>query len=224
MIDPITASANATATQQAQGLTGAAKSLGKDDFLRLLVAQLQNQDPLKPQDNSTFVAELAQFSSLEQTVAINERLDTLALQNQGLQNSNIVDMVGAMATMRGGTITAEGSGQPVPFGFELAGEAHTVKVTISDFSGNPVRTINVGSRAAGKVTLNWDGKNDQGIVQPKGPYTVSVTATDADGATVDVDQETRGLITAVSFDKGYPVLHLQNGMNAPVGDLLKLER
>lgn len=224
MIDPITASANATSTQQAQGLTGAAKSLGKDDFLKLLVAQLQNQDPLKPQDNSAFVAELAQFSSLEQTVGINERLDALALQNQGLQNSNIVDMVGAMATVRGATVTAEGSGQPVAVSFELGAAADSVKVTINDLSGNPVRTIDLGSRAGGKTSLQWDGRNDQGIVQPKGPYTVSVTAKTKDGASISVDQETTGLITGVSFDKGYPVLHLQSGVNAPVGDLLKLER
>lgn len=224
MIDPITSSANATATQQVQGLTGAAKTLGKDDFLKLLVAQLQNQDPLKPQDNATFVAELAQFSNLEQTVGINERLDALALQNQGLQNSNIVDMVGSTATVRGATVTAEGSGQPVPVSFELEGAADSVKVTINDLSGNPVRTINLGARAEGKVSIQWDGKNDQGVVQPKGAYTVSVSAKTKDDTTVSVDQETTALITAVSFDKGYPVLHLANGVSAPVGDLLKLER
>jgi flagellar hook assembly protein FlgD len=70
----------------------------------------------------------------------------------------------------------------------------------------------------------WDGRNDQGIVQPKGPYKVQVIAKNSSDATVAVDQQTKGTVEAVSFDKGYPVLELSNGVNVPVGDLLSLER
>jgi flagellar basal-body rod modification protein FlgD len=225
MVDSVTQSANTTAIASSaqEKLTGAAKQMGKDDFLKLLVAQLQNQDPLKPQDNSTFVAELAQFSNLEQTVGINDRLDALSLQNQGLQNSNIVDMVGSTATVRGSTVTASGTGSPVPVSFSLDGAAESVRVTIKDLNGKEIRNFDIGKRPAGTVASQWDGRNDQGVVQPGGAYTVTVTATNAAGAKVSTQQETKGLVTAVSFDKGFPVLHLSTGISVPVGDLLRIE-
>jgi flagellar basal-body rod modification protein FlgD len=76
MVDSV-GSSTAAAGGFAQAL-GASKGMGREAFLKLLVAQLKNQDPLKPQDNSAFVAELAQFSSLEQTMGINDRLDLLS--------------------------------------------------------------------------------------------------------------------------------------------------
>src|SRR3954468_12296666 len=83
---------------------GGNDSLGQDAFLKLLVAQLKNQDPLNPQQNYEFVAQLAQFSSLEQSVGINTRLDQLAAQNQGLQNSQVVSLVGKTATVKGNIV------------------------------------------------------------------------------------------------------------------------
>lgn len=225
MIDPVKNSTNATVlANQTTGLTGAAKNLGKDDFLKLLVAQLQNQDPLKPQDNAEFVAELAQFSNLEQTIGINERLDTLAMQSQGLQNSNIVSMVGGTATVRGSRVTAAGSGSPVPVHFGLGNDAKTVTMTISNLEGKAIRTVDIGARKQGVVQVNWDGKTNEGLVAPAGAYTVSVNAKDGTGKSITVDQETRGVVTSVSFDKGYPVLHLDNGVSVPVGDLLSMTR
>lgn len=225
MIDPVTSAANATASAQKEpGLTGAAQKMGKNEFLKLLVAQLQNQDPLKPQDNAQFVAELAQFSNLEQTIGINDRLDALSLQSQGLQNSNVVDMVGAKATVRGSMVTSNGSGTPTALRFALDGNADSVRITLTNQEGRAVRTIDVGKRSAGIATLNWDGKNDQGLIEPAGTYTVGVTAKRNDGAAVGVTQETSGVIKAVSFDKGYPVLQLDTGANVPVADLVRVER
>lgn len=206
----------------AGGMTGAAQQLGKNEFLKLLTAQLQNQDPLKPQDNSQFVAELAQFSNLEQTVGINDRLDALALQTQGLQNSNIVDMVGSKATVRGSMVTAAGSGAPVPVRFTLDGDADKVSIAIADLNGKVVRRIDLGDRKNGLTNITWDGKSDAGLVQPAGTYTVAVTAKKGEKS-VSVTQETSGKVKSVSFDKGYPVLQLDNGVAVPVADLLRIE-
>ena len=97
-----------TASQTGFGLTtGAEQAIGRDEFLKLLVAQLKNQDPLKPQDNTQFVAELAQFSSLEQTMGINDRLDTLTLQSRGQSNAEVIALVGKVATVRGSVVTSE---------------------------------------------------------------------------------------------------------------------
>ncbi len=199
------------------------QAMGQDAFLKLLVAQLKYQDPLKPQDGSAFVAELAQFSNLEQTMGINDRLDMLALQNRGQANTEVVALVGKQATVRGNMVTSDGTGIGTPMAFNLASAADKVSVTIRDQAGQVVRTIDVGAKNGGNVQLMWDGRNDAGIVQPAGTYSVNVTAKDAGDNPVGVTQETKGIVTAVSFDKGYPVLHLENGISVPVSDLLRVD-
>ena len=202
---------------------GSNPAMGRDAFLKLLVAQLKNQDPLKPQDNSAFVAELAQFSSLEQSMGVNDKLNQMMLQNQGMANSNVINMVGQVATVKGSLITTDGSGIGVPVTFSQDRASDQTTIQIQDASGRVVRTLDLGGRDAGITRITWDGRSDAGLVMPKGTYAVALNATDEDGGTVVTSQETSGTITGVAFDKGYPVLHLSNGVNAPVSDLLRVE-
>src|SRR2546423_270464 len=104
---------------QAIAQLGNNQGLDKNAFLKLLVAQMKNQDPLKPMDNTEFVAQLAQFSNLEQVMGINSRLDTLTAQGQGLQNTEIASLVGKTVTVNGKTIGLDGSGGAASFGFTL---------------------------------------------------------------------------------------------------------
>jgi flagellar basal-body rod modification protein FlgD len=93
MVDSIgssTASSGVGTSSLSQAM-GGNDSLGKDAFLKLLVEQIKNQDPLEPKDNSEFVAQLAQFSSLEQTMGINDRLDRLSVQSQGSANTAVAN-------------------------------------------------------------------------------------------------------------------------------------
>jgi flagellar basal-body rod modification protein FlgD len=221
MVDSVSSGLGAGALTQALN-AGGSKALGQEAFLKLLVAQLQNQDPLNPQENYEFVAQLAQFSSLEQSIGINDRLDALALQNQGLQNSQIVSLVGKDATVKGDIVTLNGQGSIVPISFTLNAAAEESMVVIRDVSGRTVRTIPVAAKAAGTVTVQWNGQSDSGNPQPAGAYQVSVTAKNADGAPVSLTQQTTGLIESVSFDRGFPVIHLDSGVAAPVGDLLSV--
>jgi flagellar basal-body rod modification protein FlgD len=201
---------------------GGSKPLDRTAFLKLLVEQLKNQDPLKPQDDSAFVAQLAQFSQLEQSMGINSRLDTLAAQNAGLANAQSVALVGDTATVRGNLVTIDGTGTGTQVNFALAGNATDATVTIRDQNGKAVRTMDLGGRQAGLARITWDGRSDAGDLEPAGTYQVTVTATNELGAPVSVSQETTGTITDVSFDKGYPVLQLDNGVAVPVSDLLKV--
>jgi flagellar basal-body rod modification protein FlgD len=221
MVDAVNSS-TAASGGFAQAL-GANKSLGKEAFLKLLVAQLRHQDPLKPQDDSAFVAELAQFSSLEQTMGINDRLDLLSAQSQGLQNSQVTSLVGKLATVRGSLITSDGKGVGVPVAFSLDGASEKTVVTIRDQGGNTVRSFDLGERAEGISQITWDGRDDAGNIEPAGTYSVAVQATGSSGAPVAVSQETQGTVQAVSFDKGYPVLHLSTGVSVPVADLLQVD-
>jgi flagellar basal-body rod modification protein FlgD len=219
MVDRVSSGVSSGALTEAMGGN---KAMGQEAFLKLLVAQLQNQDPLNPQENHEFVAQLAQFSTLEQSVGINERLDQLALQNQGMQNSQIVGLVGKEATVKGDIVTLSGQGAIVPVSFTLDAAAEEATVVIRDAGGRNVRTIPVSARAAGTVTVMWNGQSDSGNPQPAGPYQVSVTAKDADGKSIVLTQQSKGRIDAVSFDRGFPVIHLESGVAAPVGDLLSV--
>jgi len=221
MVAPVN-NTTASVPDLSSALTGG-KTMGKEAFLKLLVAQLKNQDPLAPQDNTQFVAQLAQFSSLEQGMGVNDRLDKLMLQNQGLANSNVISMVGQIATVKGSLITTDGSGIGAPVAFSLERPSDQTVVQILNASGKVVRSLDLGARPSGITKVTWDGRNDDGTVQPAGTYAVAVKAADADGGTVQVSQETSATVKGVAFDKGYPVLQLSNGVNAPVSDLLRVE-
>jgi flagellar hook assembly protein FlgD len=142
---------------------------------------------------------------------------------QGMANSNIINMVGQVATVKGSLITTDGSGIGAPVAFTLDRASAQTVVQIQDASGNVVRTLDMGGRPGGITKVTWDGRNDNGTVQPAGTYAVAVKATDKDGGTVQVSQETSATVQGVAFDKGYPVLQLSNGVSAPVSDLLRVE-
>jgi flagellar basal-body rod modification protein FlgD len=156
-------------------------------------------------------------------MGINDRLDLLSAQSQGLQNSQVTSLVGKLATVRGSLITSDGKGGGVPVAFSLDSASEKTTVTIRDQGGNTVRQLDLGGRAAGVTQINWDGRDKAGNIQPAGTYSVSIQATGASDAPVVVSQETKGTVQAVSFDKGYPVLHLSTGVSVPVADLLQVD-
>lgn len=217
MVDSISSQVSSGALTQAAGGNG----LGQEAFLKLLVAQLQNQDPLNPQENHEFVAQLAQFSSLEQTVGINDRLDLLSLQNQGMANSQVVNMVGKQATIKGDIVTLQGQGTAVPVAFTVDSSITEAQVEIRDGSGRKIRTIQTGARSSGTAQVLWNGQDDTGLPQPAGPYQIRVTAKNGD-TPISVTQQSTGLIQSVAFNQGFPVIELDNGVSAPVADLLEV--
>ncbi len=212
----------ASSSDLSSALGGSASALGEQDFLTLLVAQLKNQDPLSPQDNTEFVAQLAQFSTLQATMGINTSLDTLSTQTTGLENTANVSLVGKTATVKGSLVTDDGSGQGVPVAFTLGGSTATTTVSIQDSTGKVVRSIDMGPHSAGLVRTVWDGKDNSGNLLPAGTYAVAVQATAQGGGAVSVAQETTGTVQSVAFDKGYPVLTLDNGVQVPVSDLIQV--
>src|SRR4051812_45177184 len=159
MVASVNGTTSAQGSSALSSALGTNKAMGKDDFLKLLVAQLKNQDPLSPQDNTQFVAQLAQFSSLQQTMGVNTRLDQIMTQNQGLANTQNISLVGKLGTVKGSLITDDGSGLGVPFVFTLGGATATTTATIQDASGNVIRQIELGPRNAGLARVSWDGRN-----------------------------------------------------------------
>ena len=144
-------------------------------------------------------------------------------QLQGQSNAQITSLVGTNATIQGRIAALNSSGSGVPITFQLNGPSASTKATIQDTSGNTVRVVDLGAKAAGLVQFIWDGRNSAGNVQPAGNYTITVSATGASGGPVSVSQDISGTVKSVSFDQGYPVLTLQNGVSAPASELLRVE-
>ena len=194
--------------------------LGKEEFLKLLTVQLSNQDPLNPMENEAFVAQLAQFSSLEQLMGLGEGMQNLATAQAVANGSNMVGMIGREVTYAGSEISHTKSATET-LNVELAEPAKRVTVTIHDAEGNVVRTIEAGAQSDGNVQVEWDGKNDQGIALESGEYTYQVSAADADGNPVDATPQMRGIVSGVTYESGYPEL-IVNGQRIAVGQVISV--
>lgn len=197
-----------------------ANSLGKDAFLQLLVTQLQNQDPLQPMDNTEFVAQLAQFSSVEQLTSVNDQLTAVQLGLISSSNLQAAGLVGKEITSRGDQFSYDGTGG-TDLSFELAGEATGGEIRIYDEFGGLVRTIELGSQPSGTVTVPWDGRTDSGTEAGAGRYRIEIEATDADDNPVEASTLSTGIATGIFFDQGVAELEV-DGTRVRLGDIVSV--
>jgi flagellar basal-body rod modification protein FlgD len=145
-------------------------SLGKDSFLQLLVTQMQNQNPLDPQDNSEFVAQLAQFSSLETMQNLSTSVDSISTMYQSSQALQASSLVGRSVTVDAGSTYVDTS-KAMTGSVVLPSSSTDTTVKVYDSTGtNVVRTIDLGTQAAGTTSFTWDGMDDSGAAVAAGNY------------------------------------------------------
>jgi flagellar basal-body rod modification protein FlgD len=215
---------SSSATSQASATTAAvatAPTVNQQQFLQLLVAQLQHQDPTQPLQGTEFVTQLAQFSLVEQSVAQTQQLSGLSTQLTGMSNDQTTQLVGQNVTISGSSISLSG-GTASPANVTLAGPAADVTAQITDANGNVVQTLNLGPHAAGLMTVSWNGNTSTGQAAPNGTYSINVTATDPNGGQVNVSQNVSGVVANVSFSQGYPQITLASGAQAPISSLVSV--
>jgi flagellar basal-body rod modification protein FlgD len=200
---------NQVGSQAAQTSEKKSTSMGKDDFLHLLVTQLQAQDPLNPMDSTGFTAQLAQFSSLEELQNINETLGGVGNSQTILTNSQAVDYIGKTIQAVGDQLYLNGD-QPVPIEFNLNEDAAGVYIKIYNQFGEFVQDIDAGSMTAGQQHVDWDGLNYQNQQAPDGIYRYEAMAVDAEGNTVAATTFTTGLVSGVSYKNGSAYLLTAN--------------
>jgi len=189
---------DATANQNKELSALTSKVLDKDDFLNLLITQLQNQDPLNPTDSTEFTAQLAQFSSLEQLNNVNQNLQTLQLFQASINNTQTVAFIGKEVTAEGNSLQRI-NGEPVTCNFELSSAASVVAVNIYDATGEFVKALEGQAMNSGHQTLVWDGTDKDGNSVPDGVYTFEVMAMDADNVPVDTRQFTSATVSGVTY-------------------------
>ncbi|MEW6379298.1 MAG: flagellar hook assembly protein FlgD [bacterium] len=176
-------------------------SLNKDDFLKLLLTQMQHQDPLNPMDNTEFVSQLSQFSQLEQMYNVNQGLETLADSQNSIYNSLLANLLGKTARIDATKVYLKDQ-STVNLNYELADSANRVTVKIFDSDGREVRTIEKPSQDSGMQTIEWDGKGDKGKDLPEGTYTVEITAYSRQGKTISLTPYLIDEVKEVIFTQG----------------------
>jgi flagellar basal-body rod modification protein FlgD len=195
--------------------------MGKDDFLTLLVAQLQHQDPLNPSESTEFTAQLAQFSSLEQLQNIDATLNGFEVYQSTLNNIQSSGFIGKTVTASGNML-AVNNGVADPIRFDLANDADSVYVQIYDNYGAFVTDIRAGALAAGEQQVAWDGTDANGGAVGDGPYTFSVMAMNSDGTVVGSTSFATGVVSGVDYKTGATNL-LINGHEVPISSVIRVE-
>lgn len=193
----------------------AAGFMDKNDFLRLLVVKLANQNPFEPMKDEDFIAQMAQFTQLEQLTNMNDLLAESLTQNSLLSQS----IVNTMATqLIGRTVSVEtsdivlGSSGGVDIRFDLAGAAADVTIEIVDESGSLVRALRPGAHPSGESTISWDGKMASGERATPGRYRLRIKAENADGESVPVRSYFSGVVDGVRYVNGAALLSVGDAL------------
>jgi flagellar basal-body rod modification protein FlgD len=186
--------------------------MGKDDFLTLLVAQLENQDPMNPEDATEFTAQLAQFSSLEQLYNMNDSMTELATTQKQSDRFGTMALIGKEVVYADSSFTFDGD--PVTVGYQLDGTADSVSMSVQDENGLTVATLHPTEITQGDHFLKWDGLNNDGTVVPDGKYDIILQASSAgENSTIAVSPLVQSEVTGVNFsnDTGDAVLQTLAG-------------
>ncbi len=193
--------------------TSREKELGRDAFLKLLVAQLQHQDPLNPMESSDFTAQLAQFSSLEQLFTVNDNLEVIKESNNEQIPENLLDYIGKEVKSAENNITLY-DGKSSKGSYALAAPADVI-INIFDSQGSEIRTIYKQDQDPGEYNFYFDGKDSLGYPAPDGDYNFSVQAVDNQGSPVVVDSGLSGKVTAVTYQGDIPYLVVGDQLLSP---------
>jgi flagellar basal-body rod modification protein FlgD len=188
-------------------------------FLRLLIAQMQNQDPTNPMDSSQMTSQLAQINTVTGIGQLNTQLSALAAQLGANQQMEMSMLIGATVLAPGNT-TAVVEGKSTGFGVQLDHDVDNLDIVVKDSAGRVVDTLHLGKQSAGTIPLGWEPKGPNGEDLPDGTYTFTATSTTRSG-----NSETHKTLAAsvvqgvVKQPDGSFRLALSNGVFAQLGDI-----
>jgi len=217
--------------QAVTGATGSASdtnfdvsSPGNDDFLKLLLAELQHQDPLDPADNTEFIAQLAQFSSLEQMTSMNETLEATLESNQAMVgNINTVMAVTYLdKEITANTDSFHFNGSDDTFlNFTLDKTLDHGKIQIYDFSGTLQREIEIEDISSGTHTMTWNGLTSTGSMVSEGNYFYTIKGYDVLNQEVDYSQMYTGTVEGIEMSNGVAYLNV-DGLSLPFSCIMSI--
>jgi len=197
-----------------------ANALGKDDFLKLLMTQMQNQDPLNPLDNAEFLSQLSQFSQLEQTYNINQNISDLTDAQSSIRDCLLSNLLGKTVMVKGSEIDLH-SQDGADLTFDLMDWAEKVTVTIYDADDQKVKTIDNLNQEGGLHNVHWDGTDDKGQKVTEGTYTFTVSAA-TDEESIGATPYMTGQVSEIIFSQeDGPLVQLEN-QEVPISNIFQI--
>ena len=185
--------------------------IGKDEFLKLLTFQLQNQDPMKPMDQQKFSSELAQFSSLEQLVNINSKFKSLNPNAEVQDKFYGASFLGKEITTVGTSVKLDGTSPTVNVPFFLAEDAEKIVVRLLDEKGQMAFQDELKNYKKGNHAYEWNGIGMDKLRSPSGMYSAKVFAWDKSSGTIPTEVRSKGIVDGVTFENDETVLWLKSG-------------
>ncbi len=197
------------------------KDMGKDAFMQLFVAQLKNQDPLKPMSNKDSTAQMAQFAQLEQTTNMTKMLEGIAYGLKQMQTMQSSGLIGKTVLADGNNVSVKGSAVS-GVDLDIPKGVSSVKVNVHDKAGNIVRTVDLKDFTSGKNKFQWDGNNTDGSKVSDGVYRISVVAKNKAGKKFLVPTQVEGEVAGVELKKGQQVLLMKDGREVLLNNVFKI--
>jgi len=203
-------------------LSSGADVIDKDEFMQLLITQLQNQDPLNPMENSEFTSQMAEFASLEQLQNINGNLESLQLYQTALFNENVVSFIGNTVKAVDNSIHLNNQ-VPDELHFNLDYDASASYVSIYNSSNELVRTIESNETfGVGAHNMVWDGNDDDGNPVSDGEYFYEVRAVGFDGFDFSGTPFFEGVVTSVGFSSNGSAYLSSGDREIEVGNVIEV--
>lgn len=196
-------------------------SLDRADFMTLFITQLQYQDPMKPMDSYEMASQLAQFSTMEATMQMNDNMEKLLNYQISQNNLQLLSLIGKNIETFGNEIGVTG-GEVAKTSYVLEESAPFSMVYIYNSAGHLVRTYDMGYQEAGRQTLAWDGKDNSGQQVPDGLYTYKVDALAADGGQIGVETRASGKVTGLEFESGRAAITISGYAVKYVADIIQV--
>ena len=194
--------------------------LGRDAFLKMLIAQLEHQDPLNPMQGADYSAQLAQFSSLEQLFQVNSNLETLATSLDPSGNENVLDYIGKQIMSEDDNLRlVEGKMTGGLFTLEQTEE---IVISIYDDIGREIITLYPGKLDAGTHAVEWNGYDRTGVPVPDGNYRFELSAVGVGGAYMPIPAAASGTVTGVTYENGMPYLDV-DGRSVDPATVIKVK-
>jgi flagellar basal-body rod modification protein FlgD len=221
------ATATTASTATASGSTGSTQNLAQT-FLQLLVAQMNNQDPLNPVDNNQITTQMAQISTVTGINNLNSSVSGLMSELQQSAALQSAQLTGHSVMVAGSGLdlasnSSASTGVSSVGAFSLGSSAANVAVTVKDASGNTVRTLSLGAMSGGLQDFTWDGSTDAGGTAAAGSYTYSVQATTSTGAAVAATQyNLQTVVGTVPQSNGGTMLMLGNGKQVSTSSVAQI--
>ena len=196
-------------------------TLGQEDFLKLLMTQLQNQDPMEPMDNGEFMGQMAQFSTVQGVTEMGESIDGLVSIYQGQQMSANASMIGKKALVDGNWAQLEGG--KLAGAIDLTTAANDLRVDVKSETGELMASIGLGSKMAGTQEFSWDGIKQDGTTAPEGNYYLSASAV-RDGQSTVPAMQVYGTVNSVQMKGGEVTLNVSGQGNVSFNSVKRISQ